>query len=224
MSGRVIFFDVIETLFSLAPLHDRFSKLGLPEQTAPLFFTQLLRDAFALSAAGRFQPFPAIARATLEVVLTNAGSPVNDDRVERILGEFSRLPAHPDVRPALERVRASADTRAILLTNGSRDNTEKLVQEAGLESLVDDIVSIEEFRVWKPMAQVYRQAAARAGVAPEQATLVAAHAWDTNGAIEAGLNAVWVRRQDTTYHALMATPRACVANLEEAVRAVLSPA
>ncbi|WP_237060825.1 haloacid dehalogenase type II [Microbulbifer sediminum] len=221
MSDRVIFFDVIETLFSLSPLRDRFTELGLPGQSAPLFFAQLLRDAFALSATGQFQPFPAIARATLEVLFANQGLPMDEKHIKPILGEFSRLPAHPDVRPALERVHASRDTRAILLTNGSRENTEGLVQRAGLAPLVDDILSIEALQVWKPMADVYRQAAAKAGTTPAQATLIAAHAWDTNGALAAGLRAVWVRRQDAAYHALMAPPLALADNLEQAVEAAL---
>lgn len=61
MITRVILFDVIETLFSLAPLKDRFVRNGATGESAGLFFAQLLRDAFALSAAGVFKPFPEIA-------------------------------------------------------------------------------------------------------------------------------------------------------------------
>ncbi|SDK25583.1 haloacid dehalogenase type II [Microbulbifer yueqingensis] len=220
MTSRVVFFDVIETLFSLAPLRERFTALGLPEQAAAVFFAQLLRDAFALSAAGSFRPFPEIARATLEVVLASADAQTGKDEIDTVLEQFGKLPAHPDVRPALERARAGG-LRSFLLTNGSRQNTESLVQQAGLESLVEGIISIEEFRVWKPRRELYRQAAGRAGTSPAEATLVAAHAWDTNGALEAGLQAIWVRRQDAIYHPLMREPRACVDDLQEAVRVAL---
>lgn len=221
MASRVILFDVIETLFSLQPLRDRLEALDLPAQTGSLFFAQLLRDAFALSTAGVFRPFPAIARGTLEVVLANEGCPADEALLDEIMAEFSRLPPHPDVRPALEYVHSHAGTRTVLLTNGSSENTRALLERAGLEALVDGIISIDELGSWKPRAEVYREAARRAGSRPEDATLVAAHAWDTNGALEAGLGAVWVRRQDVLYHPLMRQPRACVDDLQQAARIAL---
>lgn len=41
MTDRVILFDVIETLFSLAPLKERFLRNGATEENAELFFAQL---------------------------------------------------------------------------------------------------------------------------------------------------------------------------------------
>lgn len=220
MTSRVILFDVIETLFSLAPLKERFRRNGVAEQSAELFFAQLLRDAFALSAAGVFRPFPEIARGTLQVLLESQGQREVDGTVKDILSVFGELPAHPDVKPALEAVR-KAGVRAVLLTNGSRANTEKLVAGAGLTDLVDDVISIEAFEVWKPKAAVYQQACRQSGVSPEDATLIAAHAWDVHGAMQAGLDGVWVRRQDSAYHPLMGKAAGLADDLPQAVNMAL---
>lgn len=220
MTDRVILFDVIETLFSLAPLKDRFLRNGATEESAHLFFAQLLRDAFALSSAGVFRPFPEIAAGTLRVLLKSRGHPNVDDGVKDILSVFGELPAHPDVKPALEAVRQS-DARAVLLTNGSRANTEKLVANAGLADLVDDVISIEDFQVWKPRADVYQEACRKCDVSPEDTTLIAAHAWDVHGAMQAGLGGIWVRRQDAVFHPLMGTPSSRAETLPEAVKSAL---
>jgi 2-haloacid dehalogenase len=45
---EVIAFDVIETLFSLAPIADLFTSVGLQRESLPGFFSKMLKDAFAL--------------------------------------------------------------------------------------------------------------------------------------------------------------------------------
>jgi 2-haloacid dehalogenase len=221
MPSRILLFDVIETLFSLAQLKARFLRNGAPEESADLFFAQLLRDAFALSSAGVFRPFPEIAAGTLRVLLESRSHPGVDHAVKDILSVFGELPAHPDVKPALEAVRQSG-VRAVLLTNGSRANTEKLVAGAGLTELVDDVISIEDFRVWKPRSDVYREACQTFVVSPADATLIAAHAWDVHGAMQAGLGGVWVRRQDSSFHSLMGQPAGLADDLPQAVGMALN--
>lgn len=213
---RIIFFDVVETVFSLAPLGEKLAEFNLPAGTDRLFFAQLLRDAFALSASGVFRTFPEIAKGTLTVLLQSLGHKADESRLKEILETFSLLPAHRDVKPALEKIRHS-DCQAVLLTNGSRTNTERLVQDNGIEQLVDDIVSVEDFKIWKPQTQLYRQAALKHTCAPENSLLIAAHAWDVHGAIRAGFHGIWIQRQESIYHPLMGRPAEQVTNLVDAV-------
>ena len=213
---RIIFFDVVETVFSLAPLADKLTELDLPVGSDKLFFAQLLRDAFALSASGIFHTFPDIAKGTLTVMLHSLGHEVNETTLKEILGTFSRLPAHKDVKLALEKIK-STNCQAVFLTNGSRTNTENLVRDNGIEHLVDDIISVEDFNIWKPQTELYRQAASKHSCAPENALLVAAHAWDIAGAIRAGFHGIWIQRQELLYHPLMAKPDDQATNLVDAV-------
>tara|TARA_R110001599_G_scaffold338288_1_gene557230 strand:- start:339 stop:1034 length:696 start_codon:yes stop_codon:yes gene_type:complete len=213
---RIIFFDVVETVFSLAPLADKLTELDLPVGSDKLFFAQLLRDAFALSASGIFHTFPDIAKGTLTVMLHSLGHEVNETTLKEILGTFSRLPAHKDVKLALEKIK-STNCQAVFLTNGSRTNTKNLVRDNGIEHLVDDIISVEDFNIWKPQTELYRQAALKHSCAPENALLVAAHAWDIAGAIRAGFHGIWIQRQELLYHPLMAKPDDQATNLVDAV-------
>ncbi len=48
----VIVFDVNETLSDMSPMGERFAEVGVPAQLAKLWFATLLRDGFALTAAG----------------------------------------------------------------------------------------------------------------------------------------------------------------------------
>jgi 2-haloacid dehalogenase len=61
-------------------------------------------------------------------------------------------------------------------------------------------------RQWKPAAEIYRHAAHRTQVPPDRVALVAAHAWDTHGAHQAGLATGWVTRLGDHYPDTFAAP------------------
>lgn len=54
----VIAFDVNETLSDMAPMARRFTDVGALDFLATVWFTALLRDGFALTAAGGKEPSP----------------------------------------------------------------------------------------------------------------------------------------------------------------------
>jgi hypothetical protein len=85
---KVIAFDVIETLFSLAPIADRFESIGLFGASLPLFFSRMLRDAFALEISGVYKSFKEVAAGTLEVLLQTSGVPPGSDKIQSIHREF----------------------------------------------------------------------------------------------------------------------------------------
>ena len=62
--GTVVF-DIIGTCFSLDSPRRRLAELGAPEHALELWFAQTLRDAIALSHAGRYRPLRDVLRAEL---------------------------------------------------------------------------------------------------------------------------------------------------------------
>lgn len=205
----VLVFDVIETIFSLNALTRALSAEGLPTHTKDLFFAQLLRDAFASSATGCYVPFVDMARGTLEVLLHTVGG-VNETKhadtiIDRILPVFGQLDAHLDVEDALGLAKERG-VDVLFFTNGSEQNTRSLIARNGLINLVDHVVSIDTFRRWKPARSAYESAISQVDGAPEQSAMIAAHAWDTSGARNAGLLTGWIQRQDALFHPAMPAP------------------
>ena len=117
---QIVAFDVIETLFSLEPLRARLQGLSLPDYALELWFARLLRNAFALDASGTFKTFGEVARATLDVMLTEHHLKVSDEAVRNALAIFAELPAHPDVAPAFQDLH-HVGIRIVALTNGNAD-------------------------------------------------------------------------------------------------------
>jgi 2-haloacid dehalogenase len=202
---KIVALDVVETVFALESLDSRMRSAGLPEEALKLFFAQMLRDAFALEASGVYKPFREVAAGSLAVVMANHGVPASQQAIGGVLAGFAELAPHPDIEPALDRLRA-AGMRIMALTNGAAETTRRLFSRARLDSYMERVISIDEVQRWKPNREVYLHAARAAGVAPEQMALVAAHAWDVHGAKSAGLCAAWVRRQDRQFQPAMAAP------------------
>ncbi|MGV8873737.1 MAG: haloacid dehalogenase type II [Rhodococcus sp. (in: high G+C Gram-positive bacteria)] len=196
---RVIIFDVNETLSDMSPMAQRFTDVGAPAELASLWFASVLRDGFALTAAGAATPFSDVASGLLAVVLPpETLNREIDDAVEHIMGGFMSLDVHPDVADGI-RALAALDIRLITLSNGGVGVAEALLERAGVRNSVELLLSVDEAGTWKPAAQSYRYALDRCGVEPHEAMLVAVHPWDIDGAHRAGLSTAWINRTGGTY-------------------------
>jgi 2-haloacid dehalogenase len=214
---RAVAFDVVETLFSLEAVRERLVGVGAPAHTLELWFARMLRDAFAVTAAGGYVPFQEVASAALIAVLGDG----KQNQVEAVLGAMSELEPHSDAEPALARLH-DADVAVFTLTNGGAESTEKLLAKGGLDRYVERVISVEEVRVWKPAPLPYRHAAEVAGVAPHELALVAVHAWDVHGAKRAGLIGGWAARLDGTFPAIFEAPDVAGADLVEVTDGLLA--
>jgi 2-haloacid dehalogenase len=183
----VIAFDVMETLFPLDPLETRFSAAGLAPGTVRHWFDRVLRDGFALSAAGAYRPFAEVAVGAL---LDVDGHRMPEATARELVGAIADLEPRADAAPALRRAR-EAGPRVVALTNGSAATTRGLLERTGLDAHVERVVSVDEVRRWKPAPEPYAHAAEVCGVARARVALVAAHAWDVDGARRAGLATGW---------------------------------
>lgn len=219
---RLIALDVNGTLSNPEPLRDLFAAAGAPESALDTWLASTLRDGFALTAAGSYAEYEAVAADTLAEVLAAAALP--DDEREgaraRILDAFGRLPVHDDVGPGLDEIRARG-AAAVTLTNGSVEYAERLLERAGLGELVDAHYSVAEVGCWKPDRRVYQHLVEQRGAAGSTA-LIAAHPWDVDGAKRAGLAAGWLNRAELPYPASLEPPDAVGTTLAAVVDRLFS--
>ncbi len=213
-------FDVIETIFPLEPLRPRLAALDLGAEL-DLFFTRILRDAFALDATGTFKPFREIASGALEVLAAQRGLTPDRAAIEAVLAGFATLAPAPDVRPAMEKLRAAGVTVATL-SNGGVEATRGLLDRAGLLPLVSRVMGVDEIQRYKPGKEIYLHAAAQLGLAPGRIAMIAVHAWDLEGARRAGLVTGWAARLERRYHPAMQPADVRAADLVGVVEGLLA--
>lgn len=192
---HTVAFDVVETLISLEPLRARFEDVGLPGATLERWFDRMLRDGMALTLAGDYAPFPAVAASALRVL---GRGRLSDDDVTHVLDGVASLPAQPDAEQAMQLL-TDAGLAVVCLTNGARETTEAFLDRSGLDRFVEQVISVAEVRMWKPPRAVYDHALSRIGRPAGDVALVAVHAFDCHGAHAAGLTTGWARRLEQHY-------------------------
>jgi 2-haloacid dehalogenase len=218
----VIVFDVNETLSDMAPMRDRFTQIGAPAELAKLWFTALLRDGFALTAAADKARFAEIGAEALRILLTDVPLTMGaNEAVDHVLQGLAGLDVHPDVPDGVRALKA-AGYRLVTLTNGATRVAEQLFARAGIREEFDALLSVEDAPAWKPADSSYHYAAQACGVGPSELLLVAVHPWDIHGASRAGLGTAWVNRTGGPYPNYFAEPDHVIRRLGDLVDALAS--
>jgi 2-haloacid dehalogenase len=212
-----VVFDVVGTLFDVSALDEPLAEVGAAPATRAAWFARLLHHACALSLVGEYAPFREVATTALRSVLCQ--QELDPAKAEDVVAKLAGLPPHPEARPALERLR-HAGLRVVTLTNSGEEQTRELLAENGLADFVQEILTVEDVRVYKPDPRVYRMAAERLDREPGSLVLVAAHGWDVLGALSAGWDAVWVDKLEKVWPLPVDEPERRAADLDEAARLI----
>jgi len=112
---------------------------------------------------------------------------------EDLLALYWELPAYAEVPPVLALLRAQGLATAIL-SNGSPDMLEGAVGSAGIEGLLDAVLSVEDTGAFTPARAVYDQVGTRFGTAPAEVLFVSANGWDAAAGAAYGFHTAWINR------------------------------
>ena len=198
-------FDVNETLLDVSALDE--PEFGGDSALRRRWFAQMIQSALVTTVTGGYRPFGELGAAALAMVAPDA-SP------DALRSGMTTLPPHPDTRPALEALRDRGD-RLAALTQSMPEVLEQQLANAGIRDLFDHALSVDAVQRFKPAPEPYRYACERLGAQPEEATMVAAHAWDVAGAGAAGLQTVLVARPGVVPDPSQPAPGRIVTTLRE---------
>jgi 2-haloacid dehalogenase len=188
--GRVIAFDVNETLLDLGALDPHFERAFGSAAVREQWFGQMLQLAFVGGLTGRYVDFGEAQRAALAMLAERHGV---EPPAEEIAAGMRALPPHPDAAEGLDALRAAGLPLAAL-TNSTLEVAEAQLEHAGLADRFDAILSADEVHALKPHCDPYELVARTFEVRLRDVRLVAAHAWDIAGAQAAGCAAAFVAR------------------------------
>ena len=218
MSDRgIVVFDIIGTCFSLNKLQQQLTELGAPASTTKLWFAQSLRDAFALSHAGKYQPLKDILQAELPRTLKLLEVELNSSERSQVIEKLSQLELNQSAEAAFELL-TKAGYQIVALTNGSKSATDKLLESAGVQKYFSEVYSCDAIALTKPHQDVYKMVKTDN---LEQTWLVAAHAWDIMGAIQVGMKTAFVTQLEKDYLDVYPQPQIMAENLLKAARKIV---
>jgi 2-haloacid dehalogenase len=210
-SRGTVVFDIIGTCFSLSQVADALSRAGAPPHALPLWFARSLRDGFALSHAGGYQPLKAVLEAELARTLRQLQVAATPEQVGQITGSFGQLEPQPGFSELVAEL-AGDGWRILALTNSSSEATKGLLERAGALQHFSALLSCDQVQKTKPHPDVYELARREA---QGDVWMVAAHAWDIQGAIRAGFRTIFISDLEGGYLEVYPEPDVTVARLSE---------
>ena len=192
---RHFVFDAYGTLFDVHSAASRFrASIGDSwGQLSQLWRTKHLEYTWIHAQTGRHIPFWTLAQRSLDYAIAATGGVPPGVRGD-LLSAYRTLSAYPEVADVLRGLKQSG-ARLAILTNGDPDMIDDAARSAGLDDLLDEIITVHEAGVYKPNAAVYQLACNRFGVAPGAVSFQSSNRWDIAGAKVFGFHCVWINRQ-----------------------------
>lgn len=192
---RACVFDAYGTLFDVhAPFRKLAPEIGPEaENISKLWRQKQLEYSWLRSLMGVHADFWHVTGDALDHALEHHG--VNEPGLkDEIMALYLSLEAYPDVKEALEAVKAKSKLTAIL-SNGSPAMLDAAVRHAGLDRLFNLVLSVEDVGIYKPSRRVYRHAMQKLQIQDAPAIcFVSANTWDAQGASHFGFQSVRVDR------------------------------
>ncbi|OEY65055.1 haloacid dehalogenase type II [Marinobacter sp. X15-166B] len=189
----VIVFDVNETLLDITTLEPLFARVFGDHGVLREWFAQLVLYSQTMTLSGLYTPFGELGVGSLQMVATIHQVPLADSDLAELKERMGSMPAHPDVLPALTRLR-DAGFRLVTLTNSPSGASPTPLEKAGVSHFFERSFSVETAGKFKPAPETYRLVARELSVDTSDLCLVACHLWDTIGAQAAGCRGAFLTR------------------------------
>ena len=193
-SVKACVFDAYGTMFDVHSPTARAAEAmgGKAEAVSRLWRQKQLEYTWLRSLMGAHADFWQVTGDALDYALESHG--IDDGALrDRLMQLYLTLDAYADVKPALEQLRAKG-LKTGILSNGNPRMLEAAVDSAGIASLLDAVLSIEDAGIYKPDARVYQLAVDRFGVRPDEICFVSTNAWDAAAAAHFGFQVAWMNR------------------------------
>jgi 2-haloacid dehalogenase len=164
------------------------------EAFSALWRQRQLEYSWTRGVMGKYADFWQLTIEALDFALQTYGLEGRPGLKKRLLNAYFELSAYPDAAESLAALKDQGYVTAIL-SNGSNDMLQGAINAGNLGGLLDDCISADDIKTYKPDPSVYQLACARLNVRPHEVCFVSSNAWDVAGAAAFGFNAVRINRQ-----------------------------
>lgn len=212
---KVVVFDAYGTLFDVYAIGALAERL-YPSQGAAISmlwrdkqieYTRLisLSDPHNPAGSRHYLPFWELTRLSLRYSLARLKLELTTENEDTLMGQYAHLTAFPENLAVLKVLKAKGLATAIL-SNGSPDMLDSAVTSAGMKSLLDHVISVDEIKQFKTSPSSYALVTQYFPVQNEDILFVSSNAWDALGATWHGFQTLWVNRQGLPHETLGPKP------------------
>ena len=211
---KAIIFDANGTLFDVNSAAEKCKeKLGDKwEGFANYWRTTQLEYTWLRSLMRRHKDFWQITEDSLDKSMNFYN--IDNSMRSELLNLYKVLSPFTEVRDALNKLKES-NYKLAILSNGTPDLLNELVDSNQLKDIFDDIFSVEEAGIFKPDSKVYDLPINKYNIEKNEVLFLSANTWDVSGAGNYGYNTVWVNRNNNIFDKLDFEPSQQISNLSE---------
>ena len=209
---KAIIFDAYGTLFDVNSAAEKCkNKIGDKwELFANYWRTTQLEYTWLRSLMGRHQDFWKVTEQSLDKSMEIFK--IDTTMKDKLLDLYKVLATFPEVEETLKKLKEKK-YKLIILSNGTPSLLKELVSSNNLESIFDDVLSIEEVKIYKPHPNVYNIPIKKYQIEKNQFAYLSSNTWDVSAAGNFGFNAVWVNRNKNIFDNLDYKPITEINNL-----------
>jgi 2-haloacid dehalogenase len=141
------------------------------------------------------------------------------EKRDGLMQTFLELKAWPDVASALRDLK-SKGIRMAFLANPTAKMFDAVVRNSGLEGLLEEHLSTDRVKAYKPDPRAYQMGLDAFGLGREEIAFVASASWDAAGAKAFGYPTFWVNRTGLPAEEVGVAPDASGTGMADLVRFV----
>ena len=214
MKTKAVVFDAYGTLFDVNSAAEKCKdKIGAKWETFANFWrTTQLEYTWLRSLMKRHKNFWDITEDSLDKSMKVFN--INKNMKNELLSLYKILSPYPEVRGVLEDLKKK-NFKLAILSNGTPDLLNELVENNKLNNLFDDLFSIEEVKIYKPDPSVYELPIKKYKIKSNEITFLSANTWDVSGGGNFGYNSIWVNRHNSVFDILDFQPKNEINNLTQ---------
>jgi 2-haloacid dehalogenase len=207
---KAVLFDAYGTLFDvysvgllaeqLFPGHG--NALGLLWRDKQIEYTRLVTTS---NHGEHYKPFWDLTRAGLRYACRRLALELTPVHEERLMNQYNHLSAYPENKQVLAALKAKGIATGIL-SNGDPDMLGVAVRSAGLDGLLDHVISVDSVRKYKTHPDAYALGTQATGFDARQIAFVSCNSWDALAATWFGYRTLWVNRYQLPFEELGTQP------------------
>lgn len=207
---RAVLFDAYGTLFdvySVGLLAEQLfpgkgDALGVLWRDKQIEYTRLVTIS---NGGAHYQPFWDLTRAGLRYACKRLGLALGAAQEEQLMNQYCHLSAFPENREVLQALKARGIVTGIL-SNGDPSMLNVAVKSAGLEGVLDHVISVDSIRKYKTAPEAYALGTKATGFDAKQISFVSCNSWDALAATWYGYQTLWVNRYQLPFEELGTQP------------------
>ena len=212
---KACIFDAYGTLFDVnAACRELSKEVGDNwEKLASLWRLRQVEYTWLRNSMDEYIDFWKITSDALDYAMETLGIENNELR-EELLNLYLKLEAYPEVNDLLKKLKQRG-LKTGILSNGNMKMLNSAVNNANIREYLDEILSVEDCKIYKPSSKVYDLVKIKMQISKENVLFFSSNAWDMHAASNYGFKTIWVNRFNTKLERLPGKPIDIVRSLDK---------